>query len=140
MYATQQQVFQLQVNRHQTATENLINATYAHFQRNHTRYADALQSALEVAGILGQLAVEGIRDVCKGIVAIAVFLIAAVTLTVVAVRRLNQWCDAQIDESIPTEPATWWEALETLTWQDFTVPLLYAWAIDAATPILAFLY
>ncbi|HEY9750531.1 MAG TPA: hypothetical protein V6C63_17750, partial [Allocoleopsis sp.] len=60
---------------------------------------------------------------------IAVFLVAAVTLTVIAGHKARTTCDelveAAIDPTIPESPeVSHWEALESLLYEDVTLPLI----------------
>ena len=143
-YATISAVFQVQVNRHMNATEWLINNTYRHFQNNHIRYAEAVQTGVEVAGILLQLGTEFTKDtfllIRQAFFAIALFFVAAITLAAVTIRKLNQWVDAQVDQSIILPEVSLLDAVCTAIQQDFTAPILETWAIATAIQVSDWLF
>lgn len=112
--------FQAQVNRHQNATECLINTTYDWWLEN----GDSLVEAIAAFGS------ELIADIQKAAHFIRSFWMV-LQLTIASVNeKVEKFVEERTDAAITKTPdVSWYEALTAALFQDFILPVVSAWII-----------
>ncbi len=107
-----------------TATEWLINNSYAYWQNNADSWA-------EFFGTFGSALAHDTVTAVQGLVRFAVALHSVLMIAVAqANEAVEEFVSERTDESAPTTPdVSWGEALATVLHQDIIAPVVTGWAV-----------
>ena len=118
-----QAAFQIQVNRHLTATEYLLNNSYAYWQSNAESYVNffaAFGSTL-------------VRDAVSAAQALIQFAVAFYSTVTVAVAQANVTVESFVlecsQEAHSSPEVSWGEAMNSILHRDFITPVISLWAV-----------
>jgi hypothetical protein len=127
-----QAAFQIQVNRHLTATEWLINNSYAYWQSNADSWAELLC-------VFGSTLTRDAVSAARGLVQVAITLtgflrIALYSVLVTTIQQANEtveeFVSERTDENAPASPeVSWSSAFTSILHQDIVAPVIGLWAV-----------